>query len=125
MSLRRARSLGKLRFEAIVFAPAGFLDYARNDEAKYRFVWFAGGRGRPPLPALPKVDTGIADMPTAARRSLPRDFSTTLEMTKLSTVTFDLRADGASAPTCSTESRYGHRRLARRDSLSAMPVLIK
>ena len=47
------------------FAPARFLDYARNDEAKYRYAWFAGGRGRPPLPI---VSTGIADLPTAARR---------------------------------------------------------
>ena len=47
------------------FAPARFLDYARNDEAKCRDAWFAGGRGRPPLPI---VSTGIADLPTAARR---------------------------------------------------------
>ena len=36
--------------------------------AKYRSTWYAGGRGRPPLPILPKVNTGIADLPTAARR---------------------------------------------------------
>ena len=67
---------GKRHFKRILirdgspFAPARFLGYARNDEAKCRDAWFAGGRGRPPLPALPKVNTGIADLPSAARRKL-------------------------------------------------------
>ena len=62
---------GKRHFKRILirdgspFAPARFLDYARNDEAKCRDAWFAGGRGRPPLQI---VSTGIADLPTAARR---------------------------------------------------------
>ena len=42
------------------------LDFARDDGAKYRSAWFAGGRGRPPLPVLPKVSTDIADLPTGA-----------------------------------------------------------
>ena len=54
-----------------MFAPARFLDYARNDGVRERSAWLAGGRGRPPLPVLPKVSTGIADMPAGARRSLP------------------------------------------------------
>ncbi len=53
-----------------MFAPARFLDYARNDGVRERSAWLAGGRGTP-LPVLPKVSMGIADMPTAARRSLP------------------------------------------------------
>ena len=48
------------------FAPARFLGYARNDEAKYRYAWFTGGRGRPPLPVLPMVNAGVADLPTGA-----------------------------------------------------------
>ena len=51
-----------------MFAPARSLDYARDDEAKEHSERSAGGRGRPPLPVLPKVSTGIADLPTAARR---------------------------------------------------------
>ena len=66
--------------------------------AKYRSALFAGGRGRPPLPVLPKVRTGIADLPTAARRSLPRDLSATLEMTGLSTVPLGWRRDEGVPP---------------------------
>ena len=88
----------KYRSEAIVFAPARSLDYARDDEARgaFRLVWRRdeGVRpyqfyrrerlknGRSPLPrstegkdlktgvrpyhALPKVSTGIADLPAGA-----------------------------------------------------------
>ena len=66
--------------------------------AKYRSALFAGGRGRPPLPVLPKVRTGIADLPTAARRSLPRDLSSTLEMTGLNTVPLGWRRDEGVPP---------------------------
>ena len=65
------------------------LDFARDDEAKYRYVLFYN---------VIFVSTGIADLPTAARRSLPRDpydyaLRAPLRITKQSTVTLCLRAD--------------------------------
>ena len=61
--------LGLVVYDCICFYRREFLDfgfaYARNDSV---YAWLAGGRGRPPLPVLPKVSTGIADLPTAARR---------------------------------------------------------
>ena len=35
------------RFATTVFSPARSLDFARDDGAKCRYAWFAGGRGRP------------------------------------------------------------------------------
>ena len=66
----RSSVLGSYRSATFVFAPARFLDYARNDGVRERSAWLAGGRGTP-LPVLPKVSMGIADMPAGARRSLP------------------------------------------------------
>ena len=61
----RSSVLGSYRSATFEFAPARFLDYARNDGVRERSAWLAGGRGSP-LPILPKVSTGIADMPAGA-----------------------------------------------------------
>ena len=109
-------SFGVIVYDCFRFFRRGFLDFgfasARNDIS---FARFAGGRGRPPLPVLPKVSTGIADMPTAARYSLPRDpydcaLRAPLRMTGQGSVTLCFMV---------LFCKYRHRRLARRGSLSA------
>ena len=132
----RANLWGGYHSATTVFAPARSLDCARDDGARERYVWFYN---------VFIVDTGIADLPTAARRSLPRDLSTALEMTELNTVPQGWRRDEGVPPyrggftpakvslysngipsggrgrpplPLSIESKYGHRRLARRGSLS-------
>ena len=79
-------SFGVVVYDCFRFFRRGFLDFgfasARNDIS---FAMSAGGRGRPSLPVLPKVSTGIADLPTAARRRAdegvrPYLFSQTLRL---------------------------------------------
>ncbi len=91
---RAGERLSLYRSLAFVFAPARFLDcgfaFARNDEAKYRFASTSGRRGRP---ALPKRETTFQTSTCSRRYTCGRT---------------------RNAPTYSPESKYGHRRLARR-----------
>ena len=57
----------KYRSAKIVFAPARFLDYARNDGAKYRNVRLSGGT-RAPRPTEAKNDISNKYLSAAARR---------------------------------------------------------
>ena len=65
------------------FAPARFLDCARNDGAKYRYTMLRADESVRPYHALPNVSTGIADMPTAARRRADEGTTTFLEPSPL------------------------------------------
>ena len=91
---RRRQVFGLYRSLAPVFAPARSLRLrasrsAQDDETKYRSALFYN---------VIFVSTVVADLPTAARRSLPRDFSTTLEMTGRGSVPLGWRADEGVRP---------------------------
>ena len=48
------------------------LDFAQDNETKYRYALFAGGRGMP-LPILSNVSTNVAYLPAAARRRVDEE----------------------------------------------------
>ena len=85
------------------------LDCARDDEARERYVWFYNVRYRG-IVFFVKQERSARLAAGRGRPALPRRFYARQSIVVLKR--YNLGRTGASAPTCSTESKYGHRRFA-------------